>query len=414
MPLMTTDAPRERAIELSEAARASPGDVDRSAVLELLAADDADARRYAIQAFRAADWPASELSAVVTRLESSLDDDDAMLRNSALQALTDVAARDVELVESVVEDPATLLEDESDLVQSSAVELLFFVAKADPDAVVDAVPNLIERFDPETLAGRRGPLFCLAAVARERPDPFVDHVDVFVDAFLTTGDEPTVDTGAIENPVDRERISDAFSNAGKQRRTHRTVAGDVVVNVAQSSPAAVRHRLDDIAAVADDADPQIQGVVVDVFGALAVDHPEAVIDHLPTLAARLADPPSVRRRAVQALAALSQSRPEPVVEAIEPYAAELVGALDAEEPTVRSAGAGLLSYLAERDPEAASPAREPARMLLDDDHAFVRGNAVWLLGAVGDASDRERLAELRDSDPDPDVREAATTVLGED
>ncbi|MFB6150653.1 MAG: HEAT repeat domain-containing protein [Haloarculaceae archaeon] len=408
---MTSDGPYDRAIDLAERAREDPDAVDRDEIIELLGSESSDARRYAIQAFRAVEWSESELESFVPPLRGALRADDPILRNSALQALTDVASRDVSLVEPVLDDVADLLSDEQDLVRSSTVEFLYFVGQEDAEAIRPCADELLAMFDGDPSPGQRSPLYCLALLAREDVDPVVDELHRFVDVFVDGPDDRAeFDTREIDGRLDADQIQNVAQTATKQRRDYRVVAGDVIVSIARQEPAAVVDHLPDLAPFADDPVLQIRVVVLDVLGALAMDYPERVLGHLPALAAALDDGRPVSAHAVKALGALSQERPDAAVEAVSPHADKLIDLLDHAESEVRSVAAGLLSYLGAEQPETVEPALPDARDLLDDEHPYVRGNAVWIVEAVGDESDRETLKELAESDPNPQVREAAETA----
>lgn len=410
---MSVERPVDRAMELASAARDDPASVDLSTLAPLLDPDaPEEARRYAIRAFRRADWVDSpDLDEFVASLRAGLDAEDALLRNAALQALADVAAVDVEPVRPAVDDAIARFDDDQELVRSSVTDLLRHVGREDPSALTPAVPRLLELLDATDPHRRRDAVYCLGHLAREDVGPLVPHVDRFVDVYATERAECEVDAGAPQSPLDADRLRESAANEAARRRDVRTVAGVVLVAVAEDDPLALDDHVDDVAAFLDAPDPQIQGVAVDVLEAVGREHAPLVEAHVPALAATLGDAPSVTEKAVRALTSLGQSRPAAVAEAVEPRVDAVVQLLDRDDPEVRALAAGVLTYLAEESPGAVEPALDRVRSLLGDDDAIVRGNAVWTLGFVDDQAAREELVEVRDADPDPDVRRAAENAL---
>jgi HEAT repeat protein len=406
---MTTEA--DRAKELAATAGENPTAVDGETVLELLQAEDDETRQYAGRAFRAGEFDESVRQRAVAPLTDALDASDPLVRNVALTGLTKIAHQEPAAVSDAAGAVRALLDDEQELVRDAALECLTVLARSHPEAVEPVVPTLLDRFEPTEMATSYDVLFCLATVARASPERFASSVEQFFEAFATAGERPGMDTTQIENPMDAERADQVAQRASERRRRYCTVAGDVVVGVAHADPESVLPILDDIAAFADNPDPQIRGVVLDVFAALADPAPDAVVAHLPSITESLTAGSSTTERAITALGALVQERPVEVTDAMEPHAADIAERLDSDDREVRSLAAGLLSYLAETSPDAVAPHAPAVRERLADPYPPTRGNAVWVLAELGEAEDLDRVATLREDDPSEEVRAAAREAL---
>jgi HEAT repeat protein len=70
-------------------------------------------------------------------------------------------------------------------------------------------------------------------------------------------------------------------------------------------------------------------------------------------------------------------------------------------------------YVATREPEEVAPAKGRLLTLLDDENAFVRGSASWVLGSIGGSLVRERLETISETDSSANVRRAAAAALDE-
>lgn len=407
---MTTESPADRARQLADEARSNPDAIDLDEVAALLDADSSDARRYGIEAFRAtlsADPP--DAAAHVPALRDLLDDDDSLVRNGAMAALAELVVTDHESVRPAVEDAVALLDDEQDIVRSTALDFLYKLGREEPKAVGGAVPKLLTALEVDDLHQQSVAVLCLGHVARSNTEPLVPAVDRFVDLFVEEREQSVgPDSRQGMDPGDVSKLRELSRNAAQRDRDVRMAAGEVVVAVARFEPSALRSRVPDLARHLDAANPEIRGVVIDVFGAVGREHPDAIEEHLSAIADDLYTD-GIRERAARALAAVSQSAPDDVAAVTEHEVDAVTRLLDHEAPAVRGTAAGLLSFVAEESPDAVDV--EAVRPLLDDEHASVRGNAVWTVGFAGDDDDRERLARLAESDPDEDVRAAAESAL---
>jgi len=414
---MSELGPADRARDLADLAREEPSSVDPEELAALLDADAADARWYALQALRtAAGVGAIDLSTFVGDLRGALADPDARVRSTAAMAIGDVAARDPTAVADHVEPMTDLLSGDDELVRTAVTDYLYRLADAadDPDSGVDPAALEVAVADLRGLledpAQRENAVLALGPIADRYAGRLTGDVDAFREVFLAASDGPGgVDIDGSATHQTREHIQDSTANAKVKRRAIRNAAGRALVAVAREDPTAVVESLPALADALEDPNPDARSFALEAFEAAAAGHADAVSQHLDRIAARLEDGTGVREHATLALAAVSQSDPDAVVEAVGPYHDAVVDLLGHQSPAVRGAAVGLLSYLAEESPGSVDPG--PVRPLLDDDEAYVRGNAAWVLGYLEDEEARAAIAERAADDPDPEVRSAAEAAL---
>jgi HEAT repeat protein len=118
----------------------------------------------------------------------------------------------------------------------------------------------------------------------------------------------------------------------------------------------------------------------------------------------------IRGKAAFTLALAAEERADIVLDVVLPQRDAIVDLLDESEPFSRHAGATLLSHVAQRESGTISDATDSLETLLDDDHAFVRGSALWALRHVGGVEQRKAIQETAKNDPDPEIRELAEVL----
>jgi len=414
---MSEAGPTDRARDLADLAREDPSAVDADELTSLLEADSADARWYALQAIRSAGATGTiDLSSFVDDLFDAIDDPDSRVQTTAAMAIGDFADRDPGTVSDGIPEMTALLASDEELLRTAVTDYLIRVANAagDPESTVapetlePAVSDLRALLDDP--AQRENAVRALGAVADQYAHRLTDDVADFCEVFVAASEGPSgVDMDRSVAQSTREHVQDSTAKAKINQRAVRNAAGESLVAIAREDPTAVTDRLSALADVLDDPNPDARSYVLEVCEAVASAEADAVTPHLDAVAPRLEDGPGVREHAVLALTALSQSDPDAVVDAIEPYHDAVVDLLGHGAPAVRGAAVGLLSYVAEASPDAVDP--EPVRPLLHDDTAYVRGNAVWVLGYLRDETARDDIQERAESDPDPEVRSAAEAAL---
>ncbi|WP_435074344.1 hypothetical protein [Halorubrum sp. HHNYT27] len=216
----------------------------------------------------------------VDALGSALRDDDAGVRQTAASALQEIAAADPDAITGIVDDVVVLTRSDLPDIRLAGAELLAEVATERPSACASVVGELIESLD--------GPR---AAVDNEA---FAAHV---------------TDRGTEEVIRQRDRESREY---GRQARE---LLSNVLVAVADDTPAAVADHVDAVADLAATDDAIVRGAALDVLGALARESPESVRPVADVAVPALdAEANVVRARAVRLFGLLGD---EAYVEALE-------------------------------------------------------------------------------------------------
>lgn len=349
-------------------------------------------------------------------LEAMLTHSDAEIRKTGALLVGELAD-DFEAIEPLVPELYALIERTDDpgeqLVRFKALPALSRIGRTRPDAVRPALPALADALDDDVLAVRRHAIDAISHLAAADPDSLVDHVED-VAAVL---EAENVDSGAFEG--DRvKRRQRSLSRRAEQTQAHSegmTVtlrAAETLADVAEHRPEAVTSVLEDVAAALADAHPKISDPLTRLLGHVAEDDPAAIEPVLPTLGAALRDADeTARRRLVRVLAGAAEAHPEEVASAAAPAAPAVLDSMADWDDRARGFAVGVLSYVAESHPEALEGRTAEIVELLDSERAYVRANAAWTLGYLGTESATEALRELRETDPDREIREVAARAL---
>ncbi len=81
--------------------------------------------------------------------------------------------------------------------------------------------------------------------------------------------------------------------------------------------------------------------------------------------------------------------------------------------TRRPDTASILAPVAKRIPDQIKATIDPLSIAFDEDFSWTRSNACWALGYVKAEKTLERLQELRQADPEKEVRDAAEFAVHE-
>ena len=372
-----TDDSAERANVLLDRARSEPDTVDTRAFDDLLTAEEAQARRYAIDGLQllAARNPAV-LNDRAERFADLLTDPDSSVRAGAADAFAgrlDPAAA-VESASTL----AGLLDDDFPVVRWNALEALVRAAREDPDICRPFVDDVVSFLDADNDRVRNLAVTFLSAVSKEHPGTVVPIADRLFDVLLSdvdvrVGVEPSMwsDPSAVQSHV--ERLADEV--VGHQRDL-RQAAGRTIYEVAKSEPAVVAPETDTVVALLGDSDPEIRRVALDVLSAIADESPGRIAEGADAIAALIADDReaiAVRAGACRVLAAVGADEPETVTAATVDYVGAIQRLLDHDEASVRASAADLLVLVTDRDGDAVAP---ELRDRHDDDTESVRGTAV--------------------------------------
>ncbi|MFC6763785.1 HEAT repeat domain-containing protein [Natrinema soli] len=366
----------EHASALQEAAKTEPSSVDVDDVVDLLVDGDQQTRSIAFEAFtELAAVRSAAVDATVARLEEHLTTD-----------VTDIRRRAVLTTEALVE--------------------------RHPEPFERVVPELRAIADDRSTPGREPAILALAKLALERPTAVVPAVD----SLLAICHEPVI-------PVDDstpDGIPDAGPHRGaalKQERKNRdevrvhAIAG--LTRIAAADPATIRGSVSDVADLLEDDNTLVRAGACEVLEAIALEFPREVEPFVSALATRIASDGKhpVPWRAADTLVAVGDACPERVGHAVAPIVDDLSKFVESRNAERRTNGITLLADAANAQPKAVESMIPKLRARLEDDDPSVRANAALALGFAGDVTAYATIAELAESDPNADVRDAADRSL---
>lgn len=393
----------------------SGGAVDPADVDALLDSSDPTDKRAGLRALAltADDRSDDELPS----LAPFLSDPNPDVRYNALQVAVELLR---ERAEPTVDTGAVVdrLNDESDRVAEKALGVASVVAKRDVETAREATDDVVRFLDSERSEIRKLAVRFLVILVRERPgDPSVPLARL-AEMLGETYEPLTFDddhfTAALSHTQTRK---DLVTHSHEERERHMTLrefVAETLVVVAGERSDELRAHEATFRPYLTHGDPHVREQTLRVYTALGDRRPGVVLGVVDEVTACLdADhPDSLRAAAVKPLGLAASEAPDSVVPALLDRVGVLVGLLGDDDPHVRGSALGLLSLVADRDPAAVDRAEEEVVDLLDDEHAFVRGNAVWALGSLGSERAAAALRDRRADEPDPEVRASIDDALG--
>lgn len=369
----------------------------------------------------AEEYPEAVTSAVPA-LRTALSANEEPVRAAAALVIATVAANDPRVAAPAATDLASLLGD-SEPTANNALSALLALLGPESEAVLSAVEPRIDDLsaaaDAETPLVRQRAVGLLFAFADSRPAALADNDAVPTLAAVL--DRPaSVERESLPAPTDgpKQRFSEFVGRQARRDRSSRgsgrRLAAAALARMAADRPEALAGELERLREHVHDEDPGVRAGVFECFGQAAAVDPAMTRAVVPDLAEALFDTSEsvpLRTSAAMALGLTAEVDMACVAEAVEPACDDLASLLDAEDDGHRGAVVGLVAYLAEYDPDLVAPARDRLRARLDDDRAFVRGNAASALGFCGDEAARDALVDRAESDHDDSVRRAAADAL---
>jgi len=388
---MTSGEPIELARTLRERSETEPDQGDVEAVYDLLDAGDVDEQKVAVSGLRTASTltPGVVADAVddLDPLLSACRSDDSNVRAGAAALLGTLWRIEPRSTSEAVAAVEPLLSADDAMVRGNAVKTIATIGSVDPEAIAgvveDVVPILDQPGTPRADAARS-----IAQVATVDGETAAVAVDDLFDVVETGQDE---DADHMPHSLRSEgrtglqsRVRSLTADSLENLRDVRQLAGHALVEIAADDPGAVAPRVDDLAALLDDPDPQVQSVAVDALVALAGADPEGVRAHADAVADLLVDTDVdfLETSAVQALAAASSGDPADVPVRIRESPEQLRVLLEHEHAPTRGAAAALLAVLADEEPSVVEPAAAVLEDLCEDDAEYVRAAAADALDAV--------------------------------
>lgn len=266
-------------------------------------------------------------------LRAALDADDNQTRVHAAAIAARLASIDTTAVEPLTPALIARLDDDRVAVLRDSLTALAFVARDDVTLVRDAVPGLVDLLAHDVPIVRSFAARPVRTIAVDEPDWFTAHVDGLLDVVETPIQDPTaaadgasaapnpgLATGAQDSDVAPEFVETKASIAEAEERRQfaaRTIAANVLVEVATHDPDAIEPQLGRVLDCLDSDGPAVQAAMVDVVGALAESgnvQPGAVID--PLCGCLDSDDDAIRARAIRALGHLKEPDAIPGLRAV--------------------------------------------------------------------------------------------------
>lgn len=274
-------------------------------------------------------------------VRAALTSSRAHLRQRGARACERLVEADVERVRPLVDDLGHALTAENPGVVQSAASALTAVAEADVTAVAEVVEQAASLAEADLAGVQLAGAQVLAVVARERPEYCTSVVGGLVESLGQP--LPVTDDDSLAESVDDWETRQTIRQHEQEEREHATLArqlyANVVVAVADAAPAAVTDHVAAVAELTDHDDPVVCGAALDTLGAVGREHRSAV----------------------------------------EPFTADIVACLDADESVLRSRAIRALGYIDAEDAVAAlettaeTDPNDDVAAFADETAAFLRG-----------------------------------------
>jgi len=324
-------------------------------------------------------------------------------------AFASLVATHPERVEGVTPILLDAVEGGDPDARDQAFHALEALAETRPSELLpEAVPALRSKLRAETPAEQSGALAVTAELARQRPAA-VTPVTPDLLALVTTEREFSTDDEYFEELPDQ--LKTRLQKEEVRAIRTRMVAALALVEITRADVDAGVGVIESLVErLPDEGNLTVREATYDLVWLIGQERPTAVRSAVEPLAARLTTEgdPEIQGKIARALGILADDHQEAVVTAVSSDVSTLCELLDADEPVALGGAVGLLSYLAERWPDAVEPAVPRLRELAADGPTYVRGNAIWALSYVGGDAAAETLDEVAATAADRDVRAIAT------
>lgn len=320
-----------------------------------------------------------QVADVAPKLIDAIDEEEfSGIYNAILESLTYVAQADPEAVTLLRSELPSLLRDDLPTARRHAADIARTLASSDPENCTPLIAALLE------VVGNR------------------------YESASESFDSRTM-SGVPEQMVKKD------TEAAQEQNRIRGRAAEALAEIARADPEAMIGETDELVELLrTEPSPLPHDELLEIVAVIAQERPAAIteaIDPLVELLRAESETAETKATAAWILALLSEVNEDRVTDAVRPVVPTVIDLLDADDTPARGAAASLLMYVADRHPDRVVAATEPLLVLLDDDAPFIRGSAAWVLGRVGDIDIRDRLADVAESDPDEEVREAASQAV---
>ncbi|QIB74254.1 hypothetical protein G3I44_08105 [Halogeometricum borinquense] len=336
-------------------------------------------------------------------------------RSVVLSFLGGIGVAHPEAVVPELDRLRALLDDDNRMVRSSAVETLGNIATVRPAAVRPAIDDIVARFDDTSEDLQFDVVTALGKIAAADPEIAPRIVAKLHDWFEgDTAEDEAVGSDATGYGVFDLTGSVEDENAATHDDFEWQLQEDIIRaygRIGAATPDALDPVMDEIRARLADEDLSAEAAAA--LGDIGGVRPEAVAPAVEDLRELLAEGPYWNRKAAaSALGTIGAAD----LEVAELVVDDLQHRLADSNYRVRVAAAEALGTIATTDSDVAARVSEEVQLLLDDDEWKVRAAALEALGQMG-AADRdtaERVVEdlqtgLRDTDSD--VRPSAANAL---
>lgn len=395
----------------------SDGDVDQADVEALLESSDSVDRRAGLKALVLTVTDEYDcFGEEIPSLTPYLTDADSTVRYDALRVAMELLPEREELLSDA---PAMIarLDDDSDHVADTALDAMSVLAREDATVVKEVTDEIAGFLDSDRSEIRKRAVRYLAIVSQERPADAIPVLDRLVAMIGETYEMPEFDTDDWRTPMTHTQTrQDVVSHGHEERARYMTIrelVTEVLLVLVQDRLDSVLSHRDTLREYLSHPDPHVRQQTLRVFTGLAEHRPSAAVDVSEEAMACLdADQPDdLNAVAVTTLGMAVSEDPSQLFPELLDRVDRLGAFLDQDDPHVRGTALGILSHVADRDPDAVEPVAADVIDLLDDGHSFVRGNAVWTLRYLATDEAGSALRDRLDLESDEAVRRSIDRAL---
>lgn len=390
----------------------APTDVSVPKLVDLLVESEGDQLETAIDALLTVlAEDRQEITMAIRMLQSSLTADEP--RYAAIVALTRITSNYPETATDLAPTFVDMLDRGDIAIRRNALRSLGYIARTSPTAVGDYMMNIEPFLTSDLPTERRHATWIVAEVAEGRPELIGEMIDELIEIVIQDWAASGTDTAPDSVPD----VLEEFERHAQEEDDHiRENAATALAAVAQERPDEL---VDNVSSLIDFLDPEspseLQVSVIHILAFIAEERPDMVTPAIEPLAEIVANDgyPTLQSHAARVLGILAETHRGAVVDTVEPALPSLFDLLDDENPSVRRSVTGLLSYIADHEPQAIEPVRSDLLELLDDPVPTVRASAMWALLPLGGPTLRERLRDIAATDPEPELQQLAEQILSQ-
>ncbi len=247
-----------------------------------------------------------------------------------------------------------------------------------PSHLRNHVDDLIQLASASNTEVSRRAIWCLMDLAEEDPTAVLDAAPALVTALESDDD------------------------------TAREYATYALTSLSEQYPEELLPALDTLLAQVETENNTIRTNTLAAVGHIVTNYPDTAVEHVDAIATLLeSDKKRVRNNAVGLLADIAQEHPDVVVE----YADALAVRLTDPNIQARINASIALMRAGEANPEAVRNQHQYLEAALEDASPDVRANACTLIANANAPVPKEKLRELRASDPNDTVRDRAAKAI---